>query len=74
MKVLNISSARSTVMQSDGTGDMQEVIVLKQGDYILLGARGRSRPPRLIKNGLDIKGPLSFNLFAAAMLRSNGLL
>lgn len=46
----------------------------KAGDYIFLGACGWSRPLRLIKNGLDIKGPLSFNLFAAMMLRSNGVL
>lgn len=46
----------------------------KAGDYIFLGACGWSCPLRLIKNGLDIKGPLSFNLFAAMMLRSNGVL
>ena len=35
----------------------------KAGDYIFLGACGWSWPLRLIKNGLDIKGSLPFNLF-----------
>lgn len=38
------------------------------------GACGWSGPLRLIKNGLDIKGPLSFNLSAAAVARSNAVL
>lgn len=54
-------------------GDIQEVIVLKQGLHFVRGC-GWSCPLRLIKNGHDIKDPLSFNLFAAVMLRSNRVL
>lgn len=59
---------------NSGHRDVQEDIVLKRGDYIFQGPCGWSGPLRLIKNGLDIKGPLSFNLSVAAMARSNGVL
>ncbi|AWP11695.1 Hypothetical protein SMAX5B_019110 [Scophthalmus maximus] len=52
---------RTVTWRNSRHGDKQEVIVLRQGDYIFSGASGWSSPPRLIKSGLDVEGPRSLS-------------